>query len=222
MILKGRFYLLLSQGDKIYEIIRQRILDHTYVPSQALVESSLAEELGVSRNTIKKALLRLANDKLVVFKANKSAIVKSLTIEEAVNLFEIRERVEGLIAYLGAQAISEKELDIIKENLENMKSCLEKGDLMGYSKTNDIIHNVLYSICPNEDAIDIIQSIRLQLRRYNKRTILISGRSQDSFNEHQNIYLALKDKDADKAEMMMRQHIRNVREVLKENYNLLF
>lgn len=211
-----------SPGEKVYEIIRGRILDQVYVPSQSLIESALAEELGVSRNTVKKALMRLVNEKLVEIKANKSAIVKSLSIEEAVHLFEIRERLEGLIAYSATTVITEEDLTAIKNNLAQMKEYLNEGKLKDYSATNDVIHHIIYKACPNKQAVEMIESIRLQLRRYNKRTILISGRSLDSYNEHEKVYKALVSRNPEQAEIAMRNHVASVREVLKENYSVLF
>ncbi|MTI57456.1 GntR family transcriptional regulator [Geosporobacter ferrireducens] len=211
-----------SSGEKVYEIIKQRIIDHIYVPSQTLVESALAEELEVSRNTVKKALMQLVNEKLVELEANKSARVKSLTMEEAVHLLEIRERLEGLIAYRAAQVITDKELDIMKTNLEEMKALIKENKLVEYSAINDILHKTIYDICPNREAVEMIQSIKLQLRRYNKRTILISGRSTGSYSEHEAIFKALEAHNPEEAERVMRQHIANVRHTLKENYSMLF
>ncbi|MBP1917900.1 GntR family transcriptional regulator [Youngiibacter multivorans] len=211
-----------AQGERVYEIIRQRIIDQVYVPSQTLVESTLAEELGVSRNTVKKALMQLVNEKLVDIKANKSAIVKSLSIDEAVHLLEIRERLEGLIAYCAAQVITDKEIDIIRASLAEMKEYIKDSKFKEYSATNDLIHHVIYEACPNKEAVEMIESIRLQLRRYNKRTILISGRSIDSYNEHEVIFKALEARNPEMAEIAMRKHVSNVRNVLKENYSVLF
>ena len=209
-------------GEKVYETIKHRIINHIYVPSQTLVESTLAEELKVSRNTVKKALMQLVNEKLVELEANKSAKVKSLTIEEAVHLLEIRERLEGLIAYSAAQVITEKELDILQKNLKEMKELIKENKLLEYSAINDMIHNVIYAICPNKEAIEMIQSIRLQLRRYNKRTIIITGRSTDSYNEHEALFKALEAHDPEESERAIRKHIANVRRTLKDNYSVLF
>ncbi|MBS7526968.1 GntR family transcriptional regulator [Fusibacter paucivorans] len=209
-------------GEKAYETIKSRILNHVYVPSQTLVESALAEELGVSRNTVKRALMMLVNEKLVELEANKSARVKSLTLEEAVYLLEIRERLEGLIAYSAAKVITEKELSILRSNLGEMKGFLAENKLLEYSGINDMIHQVLYDICPNREAIELIQSIRLQLRRYNKRTVLITGRSSQSLEEHTALFHALEGGDPDEAERVMRIHIHNVRTTLRDNYHILF
>ena len=143
-----------SPVEKVYKTIRYRILNQKYVPSQTLVESSLAEEFKVSRNTVRKALMQLVNDKLVELEANKSARVKFLTKEEALNLIEIRERLEGLIAYSAAKVIEKKEIDEIKKHLHEMKELLDEGDLVEYSRKNDIIHQIIDDDCPNREVVE--------------------------------------------------------------------
>ena len=211
-----------SPVEKVYKTIRYRILNQEYVPSQTLVESSLAEEFGVSRNTVRKALMQLVNDKLVELEANKSARVKFLTKEEALNLIEIRERLEGLIAYSAAKVIKKQDINKIKRNLDEMKKLLDEGNLVEYSRKNDIIHKIIDDICPNREAIELIESIRLQLRSYNKRTILIVGRGEESYKEHLELIKALEANNPEESERVMRKHMANVRKTLIKNYEMLF
>lgn len=210
------------QTKKVYEIIRSRILDGTYSPMETLVESTLAADLGASRTTVKKALMKLVSEGLVAVEANKSARVKSLTVEEAVHYLEIRERLEGLIAYKVAQVITEKELNTMQRIFSEMEKCLHEQKLLEYSNNNTRFHEVLYNACPNREAVELVLSIKLQLRRYNVKTVLITGRDKESLKEHAALLEALKNRDPDGAERMMRRHISNVRTILKDNYKLLF
>lgn len=213
---------MISPVQMVYETIRQRILNQTYVPSLTLVESALSEEFGVSRNTVRKALMHLVNDKLVQLETNKSAIVKFLTKEEALHLLEIREVLEGLIVYSATKVITKKEINKIKNILEEMRILLDKGELIEYSSKNDLIHNIIDDICPNREAIELLESVRIQLRSYNKRTILISGRGEESYNEHIELLGALEKGDSDLSEKVMRKHMSNVRKTLMKNYEVLF
>jgi DNA-binding GntR family transcriptional regulator len=213
---------LAVQTKKVYEIIRSRILDGTYSPMETLVESTLAADLGASRTTVKKALMKLVSEGLVVVEANKSARVKSLTVEEAVHYLEIRERLEGLIAYKVAQVITEKELNTMQRIFSEMEKCLHEQKLLEYSNNNTRFHEVLYNACPNREVVELVLSIKLQLRRYNVKTVLITGRDKESLKEHAALLETLKNRDPDGAERMMRRHISNVRTILKDNYKLLF
>lgn len=213
---------MISPVEMVYDTIRRRILNQTYVPSQTLVESSLSEEFGVSRNTVRKALMQLVNDKLVELEPNKSAIVKFLTKEEALHLIEIREVLEGLIVYSAAKVITKDDIAKLKESLVKMKVLLDEGKLLEYSMENDLIHEVIDNVCPNREAINLLESVRLQLRSYNKRTILIMGRGQESYKEHIELINALESGDPDLSEKVMRKHMSNVRNTLIENYEVLF
>jgi DNA-binding GntR family transcriptional regulator len=209
-------------GKKAYEIIRERILNETYAPKEPLVESALAEELGVGRNTIRQALLHLESDKLIELQENRSAIVKYPTKQEVIHLFEIRERLEGLIAYFDAKDLSDEDLNMLKGYIDEMKQYLSQGKLVEYSATNVKFHQVLYDGCTNKEGVKLLKNINLQLRRYKRRTILITGRGDNSCKEHERIFEALCRRDSDAAEAAMRVHISNVRKTLIENYDILY
>ncbi|XCS10773.1 GntR family transcriptional regulator [Aeribacillus pallidus] len=81
--------------DIAYEYIKERIMNGAFLPSQKLNESELSNQIGVSRNTVKKALFKLEQECLVDMEENKGATVKSFTVKEVVNYFEIRELLES-------------------------------------------------------------------------------------------------------------------------------
>ena len=103
-----------------------------------------------------------------------------------------------------------------------MRDLLDEGKLIEYSIKNDLIHKIIDDICPNLEALDLLESVRLQLRSYNKRTILISGRGEESYKEHIELVNALEQGDSELSEKVMRKHMSNVRKTLMENYEVLF
>lgn len=208
-------------GKMIYELLRDRILNDTYAPNESLVESSLAEELGVGRNTIRKALLLLEGENLIDMRAGKSATVKYLSKEEVLQLYEIRERLEGLIAYSCAKSLSDEKLKILHGYVIKMKENVAQQELNHDTELNGKFHKVLYEECPNRKAVELLENINQQLRRYKKRTYLIPGRAAQSSYEHEKIYDALANRNPDAAEEMVRNHIYNVRMSLEKNYDIL-
>ncbi|WP_426350233.1 GntR family transcriptional regulator [Alloiococcus sp. CFN-8] len=213
----------MSRANKsAYEIIKARILSEEYAPNEALVESVLAEELGFSRNTIKQALLLLEGDKLVEMQKNRSATVKSLNKKEVIELYEIRERLEGLIAYFDAIDLTDEDINKLGKYIEEMETYISNNKLVEYSNTNIKFHKVLYDGCTNNEAVNLLSIINLQLRRYKKRTILITGRSDNSLNEHQKIFKALRNRNPEEAENAMREHIRNVKQTMIDHYDILY
>jgi DNA-binding GntR family transcriptional regulator len=212
---------LRDQTNQVHQELRQRILDGVFRPSESLTEVALATELGVSRNTIRKALLKLENENLVVIEENKRARVRWFTVEEVMQYLEVRELLEGFVIRQSLPLLGEAQLSEMRSILSEMKKCLEARELVQYSQHNWRFHDAVYRVCPNRPAVDMIMVIKNQLKRYNIKTILIQGRGENSLEEHSKILSALEKGDADKAEELMRRHIANLREVLRSHFELL-
>lgn len=210
-----------DQTSQVHQEIRQRILDGVFRPSESLTEVTLATELGVSRNTVRKALLKLESEKLVVIEENKRARVRWFSIEEVMQHLEIRELLEGFVIRQSVPFLGDAEIHEMRAILSEMKKCIEGRDLLQYSQHNWRFHDVIYRVCPNRPAVEMTMSIKNQLKRYNIKTILIQGRGDDSLDEHSKILFALERRDVDGAEMMMRRHIANLRTVLQKHFDLL-
>ncbi|NEY20820.1 GntR family transcriptional regulator [Bacillus ginsengihumi] len=210
-----------TQMEVAYQFIKQRILDGTYQPSQKLIESDLSNLINASRNTIKKALLKLQQENLVCIETNKGATVKSFTLDEIVQFLEIREVLEGLIAKTAAPYISEDKLSLMENILEEMKGHLENHRFDEYSNCNLSFHNIIYEASSNTQAVSMVQMIKTQLRRFQLKTILVPGRHEESFKEHQKILNALKLRDEKWVEDAVKYHISQVRRTIAENYSFL-
>ncbi|AKO92233.1 GntR family transcriptional regulator [Priestia filamentosa] len=207
--------------ENAYQFIKEKILDGSYKPSQKLTENELSEVIGVSRNTIKKALLKLEQENLVEIEKNKGAFIKAYTLEEMMNYLEIREVLEGLVARTATKNIRDVELNKLEEILEQMDVSLKQNQFDEYSNLNKEFHRIMYQASKNQQAVKILNVIRTQLSRYHFRTILIPGRNQSSFQEHKKIFEALKTYDEELAQEAVMDHIANVRTTIKENFSLL-
>jgi DNA-binding GntR family transcriptional regulator len=204
-----------------YEYIKERILDGVYLPSQKLVENNLADEIGVSRNTVKKALLKLEQENLILLENNKGATIKSFSLEEIINLLKIREVLEGLIAADAALHISDEALLKLEQILGEMKQNLDQVNYDAYSLGNIQFHNIIYDACKNVQAVEMVKIIKQQLKRLHFKTILVPGRNESSYEEHLKILTALKLRDADVAEKQIKKHVANVLNTIVENYRVL-
>ncbi len=211
-----------DQTNQVHQALRQRILDGVFRPSESLTEVALAAELGVSRATVKKALLKLESENLVVIEENKRARVRWFSIEEVMQYLEVRELLEGFVIRQSVPFLKmSAELKEMRAILAEMKKCLKARDLIQYSQNNWRFHDVIYRVCPNRPAVEMVMAIKNQLKRYNIKTMLVQGRGEDSLEEHGKILSALERHDADAAETRMRRHIANLRDVLRKHFELL-
>lgn len=211
-----------NQTMQVYEALKKKIDEGFYSPAESLREAALSEEYSVSRNTIKKALLMLENDAYVTIEQNKGARVRSYSKSEVMEFLELRSVLEGFVAKLTAAAITQEALDSLKAVLDTMQKRHDQGDLLGYSEQNHFFHSIIYDACPNRMTVDVLTRIKSQMKKYNSKTILIPGRADQSIKEHIAIYNALCQRDAEKAQRLMENHIQSVRSVFEQYYEILF
>ncbi|WP_235048620.1 GntR family transcriptional regulator [Geobacillus sp. WSUCF1] len=152
---------------------------------------------------------------------NKGATVKSFTVKEVSNYFEIREALEGLIIRSAVERLTEEDLRQMEEICEKMETYLDMGDFEEYSQLNKRFHDMIYRASDNQQAVEMVNLIKGQLLRYHLRTILIPGRKENSAKEHQQIYRALKERNAEEAENAVRRHIANIRKTIEEHFAFL-
>ena len=202
--------------EKAYEYIKEKIHDGTFRPAQHLTEVQLSEEIGVSRNTIKKVLLLLAEEKLVVIENNKGASVMSLSVDEIVQYYEIRVKLEEIAVASAAVCITDSQIAMLREVLDKMIVFKDQKNFTEYSKHNILFHNIIYDASEKKIAVNMIREIKTQLSRYQLRTIMVPGRSENSVVEHQKLLDALAAHDTEAAVEAIRIHVGHVLETIYE------
>ena len=211
-----------GQTERVYHLIRDSIMGNQFLPGESLREAELAAKYQVSRNTIKKVLLMLDNDGLVTVEMNKGAKVRAYSLEEVLEFLEFRQVLEGFICRLAVPCFTEEGIAELFDILERMGACKDKGELAEYSSLNQEFHKKIFDTCPNRTAVEVTRTLKSQMRKYNTKTILIPSRPEQSFAEHTTIAQAICARDADTAELAMKNHLKNVREVFLQNSSLLF
>lgn len=205
-----------------YEYIKTRILDGTYRPAERLLEAQLSQEIGVSRNTIKKVLLTLEQEQLIEITKNKGAAIRSLDIDEVIQYMEIREELEVKIARKAAMEISEKAIQEMEKIFNTMKTLSALHDYDTYSLNNKKFHAIIYEASSKPILTSYCLNIKTQLSRYQFKTMLVPQRSEDSLVEHKAILESMKSHDSDAAEKAIRAHMSNLLATIIKYKNLVF
>ena len=200
----------------VFEQMSRKITDGAYPSGSQMVESELAAEYGVSRNTVKKVLLMLENKGYVTIEQNKGARVRSFTNQEIEEMMQVRATLEGLVVSLAVPVMTDEQIAGMEGLLRTMKEHLNKGELLDYSEGNKAFHQVIYDACPNRTAVGMLVDLKNQIKKYNIKTILVIGRGQHSFEEHQAVLTDIKNRDAEAAAVHMRAHIAGVEKTMKE------
>jgi DNA-binding GntR family transcriptional regulator len=197
-----------------YARLRDAIVTGRLQPNERLVEAELIELLGVSRTAVRTALVRLAQEGLVVHERNRGARVRYVDETEAVEIVLARAALEALAVRQAAERATPEDVEELRTVLREMRDRLDEGDLLGASGENAVLHSKLLELSGNQTVIRLVGGLKSQLVRFQYRTILVPGRSARSFDEHSAIVDAVAAGDADAAEAAMRRHLSHVADAL--------
>ncbi len=211
-----------NQTLEIYSIMKENILNGVYLPSESLTELDLSSKFQVSRNTVKKVLLMLEKESLITIEQNKSAKIRAFTIDEVLGCLELRCLLEEYVIEKAVANITPEQIEEMQRIHDNMTLLSHKGDLLEYSKCNKLFHEIIYNACSNPAAVEMVETIKNQINRYNFKTILIPGRAPVSLQEHGDILEAIKAGNAALAKEKMVAHICSVSKIISDNRTLIF
>ncbi|GAB3865504.1 GntR family transcriptional regulator [Dactylosporangium cerinum] len=198
----------------VFDELRAAILRGEYAPRQRLIETELTERYGTTRFVLRNALTRLATEGLVELQPNRGARVREISVDEAIEITEIRRAVEGLVAARAAERITDDEITELQSLGAAMTAAVDATDMLRYSDLNAQLHSAVRRIARHGTAIKIIEQLHGQMVRHQFRLSLVPGRPSVSLPEHLAIIEAVCARDPARAELATRVHLDSVIKML--------
>jgi DNA-binding GntR family transcriptional regulator len=195
------------QADDGHERLREAIIQGRLLPSQRLVEAELSKTFGLSRATVRLALLRLEQEGLVERQRHRGATVRVIGQEEAVEIMEARSALEALVAARAAARVTPEEAMELRGIVREMRRSLEGRNLLAASDNNPVLHRKVLEIAASRTLEQLLATLNSQIVRYQYRTILVPGRPEQSLAEHEAIVEAIVCGDPNRASAAMRDHL---------------
>src|SRR5690554_615153 len=149
----------------VFETVRKAIIAGELPPGERIMETQLAEELGVSRTPVREAIRKLELEGLVAMLPRKGAYVSGVSMKDIIEVFEIRSALEGLAASLAAERITDDELEELERQLVKTGELIDTADLEKMVETDSGFHQMLYKFSRNERLAQIINNLREQIHR---------------------------------------------------------
>ncbi len=196
--------------------LQERISDRQIAPGVKLVEQDLAQEFGVSRTAIREVFADLERQGLVERKPNKGTVVRLVEPPSLIEIYEIREVLEGLAARLATENSQPGDWADLQE--EFGEPCERIVRDMDYEKYLDLITRFrkrMVEKAGSHELSKLIDSIYAQIRIVQRRVIILPERIQKGMLEHREVLKAMVEGDPKKAELMRRRNLRSAREHLK-------
>ena len=197
-----------TTADRTFIQLRTDIVEGVIQAGSKLSETELSTTYQVSRAVIREAINRLESCNLVGRKANVGARVVSLTLEGLIELYQVREPLEGMAARLAAENMSDEEIGDLESLLHSHSETVLTGETY-YQEAGDLdFHYRIILGSKNSQLITmLIDSLYHLIRMYRVQRGMSGPRVTTAFDEHKLIVRAISYRDGELAEILMRRHI---------------
>ena len=214
-------------SDGAFQRLQTAIVKGEIPPGTRTSEQFLSTTFGISRGPLREAIRRLEGRRLVVRIPHAGVRVVSLSYEELIELYHVREALEGMACRLAAQNMTDEEVTNLRDVLAtHERHSGLKANESYYQQEGDLdLHFVIIQGCKNQTLSDMLCGDLYHLvRMYRYKFSSAPKRPQQAFAEHHRIIEAIADRDGELAEMLMRRHIsasrRNIERRMLEQRDL--
>ena len=205
----------ISLATQVFEKLEEDIITGVYPRGEILTELKLVEQLGVSRTPIREALRRLEQERLIA-ESGKGSVVLGITLEDLVDIMDIRQRIEGLAAYYATKNLTPEGKERLQQISELQDFYFEKQDVDNLRKMDDQFHDAIYHLCDRPVLRDALIPLHRKSQRYRRISIEDKNRLGYSVQEHKAIYKAIISGDAELAAQLITSHIESAKKNMIE------
>lgn len=190
----------------VQQEIERRILEGELAPGAKLIEAALAEALGVSRGPVREAFRMLEEAGLVRQEKNRGVFVRSIPLDEAMEIFDLRAVMDESIGRRLAASITPEQLRQVRAMVDAMERAVKAGDADAYHLLNLEFHDTLVAFAGNRKLTSIYRRLINELSLFRRMNLSDARLLPMSANEHRAIVKAIASGDADAAGRAMRRH----------------
>ncbi len=198
-------------SETVYAALKRDILRGVLAPGSPLREEELSRSHQVSRTPVREALSRLELEGLAARLPRAGLVVSAPTLEEIVDLYVLREALEGLAARLAAERRTELDLtrlEMVLNAAERESHAASQARAISLGKE---FHFLICRIAGNKPLQRAISEVHDVVQRFRPNTLSYPGRATDSLNEHRALLEAVRNRDTVGAEKIAAEHVRKVR-----------
>lgn len=204
--------------NEVFDDLRNRIVSGEFAPGDWLVERELSEMYGISRTPIREVLGKLSNLCIVEMQSSKGYQVKKLNLAEIIEIFNAREAIEGISARFACYSKNPN----FKSTINELRLKLEALDLQHDGKegvtVGNQLHNFIIAEANNRYFSEFADKLSALMSLTRNITMNFSRIEEKSRADHLAILNALEERDGEKCEHLMREHLRATCKAIADNY----
>ena len=208
-----------SLGEHVFESLKHSIVRGKISPGEWLVESHIAETLGISRTPVREAIHKLEREGLIERQPRGGFTVLGLDRDDIEETFGIRSVLEGYAARLAAVKHEATELNDLENKIDEFQKALDHKKMNLLPAINTEFHDLLYSLSKSPKLINMINGLRDQIYRYREMILKEIKFASTSNLDHQKMLKYIRKRDAEGAERLVRDHILRGQEMVLKEYD---
>ena len=202
-----------NAAEAVYLTLREGILHGALMAGQPLGEIQLAAAFGRSRTPIREAILKLESEGLAERVPRRGLVVGHITREEVLEVYAVREVLNGLSARLAAHGMLPAELDRLTWLNERFRAAVLADDAKAMRQVNLEFHDSVCRASRNSLLQELTRRISERVQRFGATTMMIPGRGLEAAAEHDALIEAIRARDPDAAERISRSHVNRARQL---------
>jgi DNA-binding GntR family transcriptional regulator len=199
-------------SSQVYDTLREMIAQHRFQPGCWLNVERLSKELNVSRTPVWEAVRRLEVEGLVNNIPYRGVFMTEMTLQRALELYQVREVLEGLAGRLAAGHMNEKIHERMAESLQNQLKSIQDGDVVAYSQSDFEFHAIIHKTSHNSVLQEMLESLKAKMQPIHMDVRPILRRL---YEDHHQILKALQSRDAEATDRIIRRHNRVVQSQIR-------
>lgn len=209
--------------DLLYQALREAVIDGELEPGERVTETMLAEQFGMSRTPLREAVARLEREHLMIRQLNGALTIAPLDMDQLAEIFDIQERIEGLIiaslARVRNTSLAQRLSRVLRSEAVTLEQTTFDPDIRSFDAE---FHEVLWEYSRRNEAVEILEGFVGLFDRYYRLASYknnLKERMKTVHNEHQLIQTSIAEGDPVWAEMSIKSHVRNCKKFLLDTYH---
>jgi len=208
-----------TRADEAFDCLQTAIVKGDLIPGEKIGEVELCSRFHLTRGPLREALGRLESRGLLVRRPHAGVKVVSVSADELIELYRIRELMEGLAARQAAERMTDAEIAALRATLDTHETMIEKAQGQAYYQAEgdyDFHHRIATGSRNTKLTQMLLGDLYYMVRMYRYRLSTSSGRPHMALGEHRTIVDAIASRDGELAEFLMKRHINAARKNIEQ------
>ncbi|MGL4727064.1 MAG: GntR family transcriptional regulator [Scandinavium sp.] len=199
-------------NQQIYRILRRDIVHCLIAPGTPLSEKEVSVRFDVSRQPVREAFIKLAENGLIQIRPQRGSYVNKISLSQVRNGCFVRQAIECAVVRRAATLITDAQSYQLEQNLNQQRIAIDRHQLTDFFQLDDDFHALLSQIADCQLAWDTIENIKAAIDRVRYMSLDHVSSPEMLLRQHQVIFSALEKRDVEAVDKAMTQHLQEISE----------